>query len=442
MKISINKSYINIINLLFTGIGLIVLGIVILYGKTNFLSIIVWSISLIFILNGIFQFISLTINKNKDMTKKITLGSSIFNIALGFGVIYFKNISFSIVVILFSVYAILNSIIKGIIYYIYLKNKVKGRIAVLFECIIYFAFGITALFSPLMHLNTILTIIGVYCFLLGLNFIKDFTNEIIPENTKHKLKRKVRITLPVFLLALIPHKVLTKINEYLQDEDKVEYEDVVIDEKNCSSEEVDMEVFIHVTLDGIGAVGHVDLCYNGQVISYGNYDDRSFKLFGIAGKGILFIADREKYLNFCTSYSRKTIFGYGIKLDEHQKQGIKEKLNEIKYTLIKWEPPIVKDMKENNLQHEYKDYASILYKSTEAEFFTFKSGKFKTYFGLNTNCVLLADSVLGRLGTDILGIGGIITPGTYYNYLQREFTKRNSIVISRNIYLLPKKEMA
>ena len=441
MKISINKSYINIINLLFTGIGLIILGVVILYGKTNFLSIVVWAISLIFILNGIFQFISLTINKNEDMAKKITLGSSIFNVALGIGVIHFKNISFSIVVILFSIYTILNGIIKGIIYYTYLKNKVKGRITILLECIIYFVFGVTTLFSPLMHLNTILTIIGVYCFLFGLSFIKDFTSEVVPENTKNKLKRKVRITLPVFLLALIPHKVLTKINEYLQGEDKVEY-DVVIDEKNSSSEEVDIEVFIHVTLDGIGAVGHVDLCYEGQVISYGNYDDKSFKLFGIAGKGILFIADREKYLNFCTSYSKKTIFGYGLKLNEYQKQNIKEKLNEIKDTLIKWEPSIVKDMKEDNLKCEYKDYASILYKATEAEFFTFKSGKFKTYFGLNTNCVLLADNVIGRLGTDILGISGIITPGTYYNYLQKEFTKRNSIVVSRNIYLLPKEEMA
>lgn len=52
--------------------------------------------------------------------------------------------------------------------------------------------------------------------------------------------------------------------------------DVVINEKNSSNKDVGMEVFIHVTLDGIGAVGYVDLCYNGQAISYGNYD-RSFR---------------------------------------------------------------------------------------------------------------------------------------------------------------------
>jgi len=332
-------------------------------------------------------------------------------------------------------YTILNGIIKAIIYYIYLKDKVKGKIAVLIECIIYFIFGVTLLFSPLLHLNTILTIIGVYCLLFGVNFIKDFIREIIPEKTKNKLKRKVRITLPVFLLTLIPHKVLTKINEYLESSDETIY-DFVIDKKNNIKEQSDMEVFIHVTSEGIGVVGHVDLYYDGQVISYGNYDNESFKLFGLAGKGVLFVAEREKYIDFCTNYSKKTIFGYGLKLNEEQKINIKNKLDEIKGNLVKWEPTIVEDIRENKIKPKYKDYASILYESTKAEFFTFKSGKFKTYFGLNTNCVLLADSVIGRSGIDILGVGGIITPGTYYNYFQKEFRRRNSMVVSRNIYLI------
>ena len=45
-------------------------------------------------------------------------------------------------------------------------------------------------------------------------------------------------------------------------------------------------------------------------------------------------------------------------------------------------------------------------------------------FGIAGKGILfIADSVIGRLGTDILGISGVITPGTYYNYLQNEFTK-------------------
>ena len=31
-------------------------------------------------------------------------------------------------------------------------------------------------------------------------------------------------------------------------------------------------------------------------------------------------------------------------------------------------------------------------------------------------------------------MNGVITPGTYYEYLNREFQKKNSMVISRKIY--------
>lgn len=433
MKISIKKSYINRINLLLTGLGLIILGGVILYGKVNFLNLVIYAISLVFIITGISQAITFIGRKNRNVEDKATMGNAIWSIVLGLAVIFFENISLSILPILFSGYSIINGVVKAIVYCTYLRNDVKGRLMVLLECIMYFLFGITLLFSPLLHLNTVLMIIGIYCILFGLNYIKDFIREITPKRIKNKLKRKVRITLPVFLLAFIPHKILSNINEYLASS-----EDVIkdIEEEEKEEEEADLEVFIHVTHEGIGIVGHVDLSYDGEVISYGNYDDSSFKLFGIAGRGVLFKTERDKYINFCTSYSKKTIFGYGIKLNSTQKTQVEKKIAEIKSNLLKWDPPIVIDRINNKEKksEEYRDYASILYEATGANFYKFKSGKFKTYFGLNTNCVLLADSVIGRLGIDILNIGGIITPGTYYTYFQNEFMKRNSIIVSRNIY--------
>ena len=433
MKIALKKLYINRINLFITGITLMLLGITMLYLKTNFLNLIISLIASIFIITGISHFITSIGGKNKNISDKVSIGNSIFNIILGLAIMIFDNISLSILPILFAIYAILNGLVKVISYCTYLKNKVRGRLKLLIECIIYLGFGVTLLFSPLFHLDRVLIIIAIYCILLGLNFIKDFIGEIIPKKIKNKLKRKVRITLPVFLVALIPHKILTNINEYLNDEDIIE--DIDKDEKE-SEEEVDLEVFIHVTLDGIGAVGHVDLYYEGEVISYGNYDENSYKLHGIMGDGILFTTKKDEYINFCISYSKKTIFGYGIKLNDTQKKEIKKRINEIKSNLYSWQPKIVEDKinnKDTNLE-EYTDYASILYKATGAKFYKFKSGKFKTYFGLNTNCVLLADSVIGKAGIDLLNIGGIITPGTYYNYFQNEFKKRNTIVVTRNIY--------
>ena len=79
-------------------------------------------------------------------------------------------------------------------------------------------------------------------------------------------------------------------------------------------------------------------------------------------------------------------------------------------------------------------YAGRLYKKTKAKFYKFKSGKYKTYFVLGTNCCFLADDIIGASGMDILSINGIITPGTYYDYLNRSFKRKNSNIIYKEIY--------
>ena len=85
-------------------------------------------------------------------------------------------------------------------------------------------------------------------------------------------------------------------------------------------------------------------------------------------------------------------------------------------------------------ERKYKDYASNLYKSTNVKFYKFNSGKFKKYFALGNNCSKLADYIIGKSGIDLLKMYGVITPGTYYEYLNREYKKKDSMVISREIY--------
>ena len=84
--------------------------------------------------------------------------------------------------------------------------------------------------------------------------------------------------------------------------------------------------------------------------------------------------------------------------------------------------------------YQYNDYASVLYQNTGAKFYKFRSGRFQKYFVLGANCCRLADLIIGKSGIDLLKMNGIITPGTYYDYLNREFQKKNSIVVSRHIY--------
>ena len=73
-------------------------------------------------------------------------------------------------------------------------------------------------------------------------------------------------------------------------------------------------------------------------------------------------------------------------------------------------------------------------------FYKFTSSKFKTYFVLSTNCVLLADSIVGEAGTDILSPQGFIVPGTYQDYLDLEF-KKTEWYRGQSFYLLKKKTL-
>ena len=53
---------------------------------------------------------------------------------------------------------------------------------------------------------------------------------------------------------------------------------------------------------------------------------------------------------------------------------------------------------------------------------------------LKTNCVALANLLCGASGLDLMNPQGIVTPGTYYAFLNRQFLRPRSIVISRTVY--------
>ena len=172
-----------------------------------------------------------------------------------------------------------------------------------------------------------------------------------------------------------------------------------------------------------------------KVYSYGCYDDNSKRLFESLGDGVFFtIEDKNKYLKFCTSYSSKTIFAYGITLSSIQKNKIKQELQKIQNDTYPW-----KCRQELNKESICNDYASTLFRYTDAKFYKFSNGKWKKYFLFSTNCVKLVDKVLGATGRDVLKINGIITPGAYYDYLNNEFKRQNSGVIKKKIYTDTKK---
>ena len=91
-------------------------------------------------------------------------------------------------------------------------------------------------------------------------------------------------------------------------------------------------------------------------------------------------------------------------------------------------------MTDSENAEKYGDPASVLQRNTGAVFYKFRSGPFKTYFALGSNCVLLAHRIIGAAGAGILRVGGLVTPGTYFAYLDRRYKLKNNFVVSKTIY--------
>lgn len=419
------EKYMSRIALLTNAVIFIGVGITLIVLPTTSAGIFHFVVSLLISLLGLISF-AFNIIKPK---KKINILISISTFAIGLFFFSKPNSFLILFPIIFGFYMLINGIIKLLTYIIYKEQKLKGYHPTLLASITDFIFSFIMITNPSENIKGLTIILGVYLILFGVTYFYDFLKDLFPKFFSPS-RRRFRITLPIFVSALIPYSVYTKINNAL---DKY-ITPVRISNKNTSGK-IDLEIFIHVQGSSVGRVGHADLCFEGNVYSYGCYDEASKRLLETLGDGTFFtIKGKSKYLKFCTSHSKKTIFAFGITLSEKQKEKIRQELNKVKEYAYRW-----KCEQELDNSKEHKDYASILYRHTNAKFYKFSKGKWKTYFLFSTNCVKLVDKVLGATGSDLLKINGIITPGAYYNYLNKEFKRTNSNVISKKIYMQAKK---
>ncbi|HFI0809622.1 TPA: hypothetical protein ACGO1E_000303 [Streptococcus suis] len=332
--------------------------------------------------------------------------------------------------IFIGIYQLFTAVINFITFYLYKKDGVQPRIRFIMDGIWLSILGVASLFVSGTQLVVQTLIIGSYLVLYGLTNLRD--GFIFEESVEQQsLKRHVRLTLPLFIAALVPRMTLQRVNDFLAD-NKDQTAQAAYNRHKDISVTPSLEVFVHVGEEGFGAVGHVDLSYKGRVYGYGSYDVLSERLGGAIGDGVLFKAERQAYIDFCTQEGM-TMLGYQMVLSPEQEEAIEERLDEIDKLLVPWNPSSEKVSKTADGQ-AIEMYAYRIKEEIGAELFKFRKSKFKTYFVLSTNCVLLADSVIGQAGTDILGIRGFIAPGTYQTYLDQEYEKPHSMVVAKNIY--------
>lgn len=417
----------NYFNLLFMGTLFIALGIFVLNTNTLLFDAIVFIFGIVFTITGVSKIGQLVFNKKLSKKKGITFTNALLNFVIGAVILLFPKMPIGIFAYCFGFYILALSLTHGANYIILRKDEVKGRWKEMAAALFYMAFAIFLGFIPYLHINVIMNVIATYFILYGAFYYKDLFIEMMPLKQKDDMKRHIRISLPVLLQAILPKFILDEVNAFLIPSDQKE-----IDAKSDFSqykveEEADVEVYIHASNKGFGKVGHVDICIDNQFLSYGNYDVDSVRLNELIGDGVLVNAYKEEYIPFVIKEGEKTLFCYGLKLTVAQKQKVLHQMDEIRKMIYPWEAP--------EFEEEDPTYAALLLKECpETAFYKFKRGRFKTYFVATTNCVQLADYIVGSAGLDILNLNGIITPGAYYEYLERQFALNNEMVIYKKIY--------
>ena len=142
--------------------------------------------------------------------------------------------------------------------------------------------------------------------------------------------------------------------------------------------------------------------------------------------------DREKYIKYCLTQKNENIVSFNIYLTDEQLIDVHKYIDEYMTRLYRWQCD-----KERNPDGDFYDKASKFYTQADAKLYKYKKGKYKTYFLISTNCVSVADELIGSSGINVISLNGIITPGTYLTYLNREFKRNNSFVTKKTIFSSP-----
>ena len=361
--------------------------------------------------------------KSKAAAKWIeVIGYSIF----GLFTLYHPQELFSLLRYLVGFWSILNVVIRMINWYVYFHDRLIGTFRIALEAFILTVFSILIIVEPIRQARVVLILIGSYFILYGLATFQDFLNTL----TKKKFAHKRKIALPVFMNILLPQRLVLYLNRKLQD-NPLQKEFLI---SNPSNRKPDLEILIHLGTNGFDSVGHVDLVFDHLVISYGNHDPKSVILNGIVGDGVVFFAEKSSYLTMIVSQKKRSVVSFGILLNDQEKEQVRQQLFQLAARFRPWYSNLERHKRGIPFSGSLNGYASLLTKYVEPKFFKFTHGKFKTYFVMTTNCVLLADTIVGKSSIDLISMDGMMTPGTYYDFLNKEFQIAHSIVTSRTIY--------
>lgn len=420
---SIKASY-----LLITSIFLITIGILLISLKIQFADLLIRIMCYGFILKGLINLIILIYNK-KNRTKKFIM-QDVADILFGVIIISIKSHLLNLLPVVFGLYFLAIAIIRTADYYIYQKNKIKGRLGILFSAIVNLSASIILTINPYLKTKYIIVIIGIYLILLGIKYAVDFLLEILSSKTLNKIKSSIKIPIPEIFTAFIPQQLISLVNEMLEvDPEASNYNYRKIDN------ETKLQIILHLASSGTAAMGHLEIAFKNIIYSYGNYDMHSRSLFQAIGDGVILIVDKQKYIKYCVEKRDRYLIEFGIKLTDQEEKIIEKNIMDLISTNTIDYFSDAELIEQGKLPpREITDMSSEIHMYADGKFKKITKGKYKKFFVLNNNCAMMVKNILKKIGKDVIAINGILTPGAYYDYLNRQFMLKNTNVITRKIY--------
>ena len=422
-------------------LAFIAVGVVVLAQGSLALEFVAYIGGIIVAFHGIIYLLTVCV-KRKILAKsnfRTMLANALLNVAAGIFLITLPGFALKLVYVVFVVYILANGLVKLVDFFLKYWNDIKECWIDLAKFAFFFTFTILLIFIPDMQSESFKILTGIYCILYGAGWVGDFVVQVLPLKSKEKIKNTIRLVMPVGLSTFKPFVTVKKFGrtKMLNPDLKIPTSPVTFYPEGKETTDLpDLEIMIHVSKDGVGIIGHCDTYFDGEILSYGSYDAKTLSLFGGVADGVFFTADKQRYLRFSVTHDTKTIFGYGLRLTDEEKEQVRAKIKELKDNTYLWKAPMHIDWEEKGKvrRSDYKDYGSKLWNGVDAHFYKFNDGIFKTYFVMTSNCVMLADTIISPLGINIAGTNGILSPGCYYDYFEKQLSMKDSRVFCKTVY--------
>ena len=393
-----------------SGLLFIIIGIIYIIRNYTVYTLSFKLLGILTLISSLLKLINLILKRKKVLTNILDI---FLNTILGILFINKPNLFIYLSTKIFSMYALIQSLCGFINLIIYKQDKLKGKIYILTTSTLSLMLSITLMFSKDTSSIYICYIIGLYLILYGITII---SSSIL---TKTKIVLPLPIIFTMFLPNILIKRILKGINH----------------KKINNNQDQDLEILIHLSKTGSASLGHVEIAFQGKIYSYACYNYLNRRLFGGIGDGIFGIFDKKAYLKYCICEKNRFIISYGVKLTNKEKENVTKEIDKLISTNTEIWYPEIKYYEDGLIEkRDFNEMANKIYKHANGKFYRFTKGKYKTFFVLRTNCATCVDNIFNAIGTKIINLEGIISPGTYYSYLEKEYHKKNSKIISKTLY--------